>query len=69
MKREKEQGQERIRAEHLNGLEKRDVEVEGGSGSGSTKILLLSLPHIGGKGIGSAVLRRRANRGSINIKK
>ena len=63
-------------------LSTRDVEAEAGSGSGpfsaeaeaeARKIHRFRF-HIGGKNgerkkIGSAILRRRTNRGSINIKK
>ena len=62
----------------LLGVETRDVEAEAGSGPFSVeaearKIHLFRF-HIGGKNggrkkIGSAILRRRTNRGSINIKK
>ena len=53
----------------------RDVEAGSGSfsveaGSGSRSAKILPLLHRGGrKEIGSVILRRRANRGSINIKK
>ena len=61
----------------------RDVEAEAGNGSGGSGPFSVEAEarkfhrfhfHIGGKNgerkeIGSAILRRRTNRGSINIKK